>query len=78
MRAPTIGVSRKCIFQQSMPLAERAALRLRGPAEDYSGLGVTTLYELAAAGKIKMVKAGGRTLVVRSSIDSYLASLAPK
>jgi excisionase family DNA binding protein len=62
----------------SMPLAERAALRLRGPAEDYSGLGVTTLYELAAAGKIKMVKAGGRTLVVRSSIDAYLASLAPK
>jgi excisionase family DNA binding protein len=62
----------------SMPLGERVALRLRGPAENYSGLGKTTLYKLAAAGKIKMVKVGGRTLAIRSSIDAYLASLAPK
>jgi hypothetical protein len=53
-------------------------LRLHGPAEDYSGLGITTLYTLAAAGKIKMVKVGGRTLAIRASIDDYLASLAPK
>jgi hypothetical protein len=62
----------------SMPLAERAALRLHGPAEDYSGLGITTLYTLAAAGKIKMVKVGGRTLAIRASIDDCLASLSPK
>jgi hypothetical protein len=48
------------------------------PAEDYSGLGITTLHTLAAAGKIKMVKVGGRTLAIRASIDDYLASLAPK
>jgi hypothetical protein len=62
----------------SMPPGELAALRLHGPAEDYSGLGITTLYALAAAGKIKMVKVGGRTLAIRSSIDAYLASLTPK
>jgi excisionase family DNA binding protein len=47
-------------------------------AEDYSGLGINTLYKLAHAGKIELVEVGGRTLVVRASIDAYLASLTPK
>jgi excisionase family DNA binding protein len=66
------------ISASAVPLTERAALRLHGPAEDYSGVGTTTLYTLAAAGKIKMVKVGGRTLAIRASIDAYLASLTPK
>jgi hypothetical protein len=72
------NLSQMHIPASSIPLGERAALRLHGPAEDYSGVGTTTLYALAAAGKIKMVKVGGRTLAIRSSIDDYLASLAPK
>jgi excisionase family DNA binding protein len=43
-------------------------------AEDYSGLGKSKLYEEAAAGKITMVKAGGRTLILRESLDAYLAN----
>lgn len=56
----------------TMPLAERAALRLHGPAEEYSGLGITTLYKLAHAGKIEMIKIGGRALVSRASLDRLL------
>ncbi len=57
-----------------MPLAERAALRLHGPAEDYSGLGITTLYALAKRGEITLIKIGGRTLVDRASLDRCLAA----
>jgi hypothetical protein len=54
-----------------MPLSECATLRLRR-ATDYSGLGKTTLYKLGPAGKIQLIKVGGRTLVVRRSLDAFL------
>lgn len=39
------------------------------------GLSRTTIYRLAAAGRIRLVKAGARTLVDAASARSYLASL---
>lgn len=56
-----------------IPLNERAALRLHGEAESYSGLGVTSLYKWAKRGEITMIRAGGRTLVLRDSLDRFLA-----
>ena len=40
-----------------------------------SGLGRTTLYELIAAGRVRAMKAGTRTLIEADSLRSYLASL---
>lgn len=44
-------------------------------ATGWSGLSRTTLYRLAAAGRIRMVKAGARTLVDCASVRAYLATL---
>ncbi len=41
----------------------------------WSGLSRTTLYRLAAAGRIRMVKAGARTLVDCASVRAFLATL---
>ena len=40
-----------------------------------AGLGRTTLYELIAAGRVRAMKAGSRTLIEADSLRSYLASL---
>ena len=40
-----------------------------------AGLGRTTLYELIAAGRLRAMKAGTRTLIEADSLRSYLASL---
>jgi excisionase family DNA binding protein len=40
-----------------------------------AGLGRTTLYELIAAGRVRAMKAGTRTLVEAESLRRYLASL---
>ena len=40
-----------------------------------AGLGRTTLYELIAAGSVRAMKAGTRTLIEADSLRSYLASL---
>ena len=40
-----------------------------------AGLGRTTLYELIAAGRVRAMKAGSRTLVEAESLRRYLASL---
>jgi excisionase family DNA binding protein len=44
-------------------------------AEDASGHGRTTMYRWAAAGRIRMVKSGGRTLIDVASLRRYLDSL---
>lgn len=38
-----------------------------------SGLSRSTLYELAAAGKLKLSRIGGRTLVPRAEIERLIA-----
>ena len=40
------------------------------------GLSRTRLYQELAAGRIKAVKAGRRTLVLTESLEAYLAQLA--
>ena len=40
-----------------------------------TGLSRATLYRLAGAGKIRMVKSGRTTLIVWSSVRDHLASL---
>jgi excisionase family DNA binding protein len=40
-----------------------------------AGLGRTTLYELIAAGRVRAMKAGTRTLIEAESLRSYLDSL---
>ncbi|MEO3475297.1 hypothetical protein AAFN86_25780 [Roseomonas sp. CAU 1739] len=39
------------------------------------GLSRSHLYRLAAAGRVRMVKAGARTLVDAASVRAFLASL---
>ncbi len=41
------------------------------------GLSRSHLYRLAAAGRVRMVKAGSRTLVDAASVRAFLASLPP-
>ena len=41
------------------------------------GLSRSHLYRLAAEGRIRMVKAGARTLVDAASVRGFLASLRP-
>ena len=40
-----------------------------------TGVGRTTLYGLIAAGRVRAMKAGSRTLIEAESIRRYLASL---
>jgi hypothetical protein len=44
-------------------------------AVGWSGRSRTTIYRLAAAGHIRLVKAGARTLLDCASMRAYLASL---
>ena len=46
-------------------------------ASDTFGIPRTRFYNLAAAGKIKMVKMGGVTLVDCASVRDFLATLPP-
>ena len=41
------------------------------------GLSRSHLYRLAAAGRVRMVEAGARTLVDAASVRAFLASLPP-
>jgi excisionase family DNA binding protein len=43
----------------------------------WSGLSRSTLYRLAADGRVRMVKVGARTLVDCASVRAFLASLPP-
>lgn len=38
-----------------------------------TGLGVTTIYELIKAGRLRKVKIGTRTLIPRSSLEALLS-----
>jgi hypothetical protein len=42
-----------------------------------SGIGRSRLYELIAAGNVDARKLGGRTLVLASSLRSFIAALPP-
>lgn len=44
-------------------------------AVGWTGLSRSTLYRLAAEGRIRMVKAGARTLVDCASVRAFLATL---
>ncbi len=46
-------------------------------AVKWSGLGRTTLYELASEGRLEMVKVGTRSLVLTASLERLIAD-APK
>jgi len=53
-----------------------ALLSLNAAAE-YLGLCRDSIYRLAGLGKLKAVKAGGKTLVTTESLQAYVASLPP-
>jgi len=40
------------------------------------GIGRTTLYELAKAGHLKIVKIGARAFVTRESLDAYVQTIS--
>jgi excisionase family DNA binding protein len=46
-------------------------------ASQMLGRGVSTIYDLIGAGKIRAVKSDGRTLVVVVSLHEYAATLPP-
>ena len=50
-----------------------AALPVHPGATGYSGLSRTRLYELMQAGEIEAIRVGKRRLVLRQSIDDFLA-----
>ena len=50
-----------------------AALRVHPDATRYSGLSRTFLYELMQAREIEAIKVGKRRLILRQSIDDFLA-----
>ncbi len=52
------------------------ALTLREACEALR-VGRTKFYELLAAGDIKAVALGGKTLIPRASLEAYLAALPP-
>lgn len=41
-------------------------------ARTASGIGRTTLYEAAKAGRLRMTKVGGRTLILREDLQRFL------
>lgn len=56
--------------------AHNIPIALRIPdAAAVSGLSRTTLYELMAEGKLAGIKAGGRRLILRRDLESYLEGL---
>lgn len=57
------------------PFAPEMVPLPRAPA--IFGLSRSHLYRLAAEGRIRMVKAGARTLVDAASVRGFLASLPP-
>lgn len=50
-----------------------AALRVHPDATSYSGLSRTFLYALMQAREIEAIKVGKRRLILRQSIDDFLA-----
>jgi excisionase family DNA binding protein len=38
------------------------------------GIGKTSIYELIAEGKLKSIRAAGRRLILRSDLETFLAS----
>ncbi|WP_406854379.1 helix-turn-helix domain-containing protein [Alsobacter sp. KACC 23698] len=40
----------------------------------YSGLSRSTLYSLESRGELRMIKAAGRRLILRSDLEAFLAS----
>jgi hypothetical protein len=55
--------------------AAHAALASVADAVAYSGIGRSRLYELARAGRVRMVKSGTRTLCDMSTVKALIASL---
>jgi excisionase family DNA binding protein len=62
--------------ERTEPVIEPALLSIKAAAE-YLSLSQVSIYRLIGLGHLQAVKAGKKTLVVMSSIKSYLASLPP-
>jgi excisionase family DNA binding protein len=59
-------------IEQTLPF-EVIAFRIPD-AVKASGLSRSTIYELAAAGKLKLSRIGGRTLVPRAELERLIAA----
>jgi hypothetical protein len=59
------------LMPEKIPFAERRALRT-AEATQYSGLGRTSLYDLARAGRIETLTVNKRRLFIRESLDRLL------
>jgi excisionase family DNA binding protein len=55
---------------------QRHGKPLSGNASHALGISRTTIYNLAATGKIRLIKIGGRTLVPESEIDRLVEGAA--
>ena len=55
----------------AVPDSEKVAYRVNDFCKAH-GVGRTTTYKLIAEGKIKAVKIGGRTLIIKASADALL------
>ena len=64
---PSIPADQASIHGRAEPLAYRIP-----DASRVSGLSKSFLYELAAAGRIKLSKVGGRTLVPRAELQRLI------
>jgi len=61
-------------IEQNEQAIEPAFLRIKAAGE-FLGLSAASIYRLIGFGKLRAVKAGGRTLLVMQSLRDYAASL---
>ncbi len=54
-----------------------ALLPLDAACRALGGISRSTLYELARAGRIELLKLGSRSFVPRASVDRLIAEMAP-
>ena len=57
-------------------IPQRGAMSVRD-FRTWAGIGRTKIYEEIAAGRLRAVNAGGRTLIPLAAATSWLASLPP-
>ena len=67
-----IRMNELTIIDQKLAACGRLAYRVPDACTAL-GIGRTSLYELVKAGKIRLVKIAGRTLVPRSELDRLLS-----
>ena len=60
------------------PRTDRDAYPLIEVADRLGGLSIRTIYNLGYRGELRLVRIGGKRMVLKSDLDAYLASVRGK